>query len=200
MTKDTTKPARATPGARRKRWLPVVAGLLLAALVLALPVARVVRRHLYPRGFSAEVERWAEEYSVDPLLVYAVIRTESGFGPNAQSTAGARGLMQMTEDTFNWVKGLIARDETLGFDDLYRPEVNIRFGVYYLARCLARYAGDVPTAAAAYHSGWGTVDRLLAAGEHTDDGVVLTAFPYGQMRHYVHKIANNYASYQKLYA
>ena len=74
------------------------------------------------------------------------------------------------------------------FDSLYEPEVSIRFGCYYLHLCLVRYGGDVPTAAAAYHSGWGTVDTLLEKAEHSADGVTLQGFPYNQMNHYVYKI------------
>ena len=58
------------------------------------------RRLLYPRKYSRQVEQWAAEYELDPLLVYAFIRTESGFDPAATSSVEARGLMQMTEETF----------------------------------------------------------------------------------------------------
>jgi soluble lytic murein transglycosylase len=108
--------------------------------------------------------------------------------------------MQMTEDTFDWVKSRIAADEPLIYADLYEPEASIRFGTYYMAICLERYAGDVSTAAAAYHSGWGTVDGLLKDSAYTDDGAVLTVFPYNQMNHYVGKINRNYQKYLELYA
>ena len=87
-------------------------------------------------------------------------RTESGFDPQATSTVDARGLMQMTEETFIWLRSKIAPDEGLLFANLYDPETSIRFGCYYLHLCMERYNGDVATAAAAYHSGWGTVDAL----------------------------------------
>ena len=72
--------------------------------------------------------------------------------------------------------------------------------VYYLHLCLTRYNGDVATAAAAYHSGWGTVDNLLQMEEHSADGVTLQGFPYNQMNHYVKKITSCYAAYQRIYA
>lgn len=62
--------------------------------------------------------------------------------------------MQMTEETFLWLRSKIAADEDLAFADLYDPDTSIRFGCYYLHLCLERYNGDVATAAAAYHSGW----------------------------------------------
>ncbi len=167
--------------------------LLLAAGALGF---RLYRRHSYPLRYTAEVERWAGEYGLDPYLVYSVIRTESSFDPSAQSSAGAIGLMQMTSDTFDWIKSRIAEDEPLVFEDLYQPGNAIRFGCCYLAISLERYGGDVPTAAAAYHSGWGTVDGLLAES----GGEVLSEFPYRQMSHYVDKINRSYETYLRLYA
>ncbi|MEG1011286.1 MAG: lytic transglycosylase domain-containing protein, partial [Ruthenibacterium sp.] len=111
----------------------------------------------------------------------------------------ARGLMQITEETFDWIKTKIAPDETMTFEDLDTPEVNIRFGSYLLSACLLRYAGDVKTAAAAYHSGMGTVDALLKSGDYSADGTVLTAFPYRQMSNYVNKVSRSYEKYQTLY-
>lgn len=137
---------------------------------------------------------------MDPLLVYAFIRTESGFDPQATSSVDARGLMQMTEETFLWMRSKIAPEEPLTFADLYDPDTAIRFGCYYLHLCMVRYKGDVSTAAAAYHSGWGTVDQLLQIEEHSADGETLQGFPYNQMHHYVNKITACYQTYQRLYA
>ena len=74
-----------------------------------------------------------------------------------------------------------------------------RFSAYYLHLCLVRYNGDISTAAAAYHSGWGTVDALLQKEEHSEDGLTLSGFPYNQMHHYVEKITACYAKYTELY-
>ena len=173
---------------------------LLCVVLLALPpVRRQVEQRLYPRKYNDLVEQYAAEYDLDPLLVYSFIRTESGFDPGAESSVGARGLMQITEVTFDWIKSKIAPGEDLTFDDLYDPAVNIRFGVYYISACLERYHGDVSTAAAAYHSGWGTVDGLLESSDYSADGEVLHTFPYQQMGLYVTKINRAYERYQALY-
>lgn len=178
----------------------VVLVCIAAVLLMALPpLAREADRLLYPRKYSRQVEQWAAEYELDPLLVYAFIRTESGFDPAATSSVGARGLMQMTEETFIWLRSKIAPDEDLTFDELYDPDVSIRFGCYYIHLCMERYGGDVATAAAAYHSGWGTVDNLLRMEEHSSDGQTLKGFPYNQMHHYVEKITASYAVYTRLY-
>lgn len=182
---------------RRLVVLVCIAAVLLTALP---PLAREADRLLYPRKYSRQVEQWAAEYELDPLLVYAFIRTESGFDPAATSSVEARGLMQMTEETFIWLRSKIAPDEELLFANLYDPETSIRFGCYYLHLCMERYNGDVATVAAAYHSGWGTVDALLQMEEHSADGETLQGFPYNQMNHYVKKITSCYARYQRIYA
>ena len=176
-------------------------GLALILVFVLLPgLWSRAERLLYPRKYEVLVDQWASFYQLDPLLVDAFIRTESGFDPQATSSVDARGLMQMTEETFIWLRSKIAPDEGLTFADLYEPEVSIRFGCYYLHLCLERYNGDVSTAAAAYHSGWGTVDALLQKEEHSADGVTLQGFPYNQMNHYVKKITSCYAAYQHIYA
>ena len=178
----------------------LIAVLLICMGCLALPPVRHrVEQQLYPRKYTALVEQYSVEYDLDPLLVYSFIRTESGFDPGATSSVGARGLMQMTEETFIWIRSRLGAGEEVSFDDLYDPAVSIRFGCYYLHLCMERYSGDVSTAAAAYHSGWGTVDALLQKEEHSADGITLQGFPYNQMHHYVDKITACYAMYTRLY-
>lgn len=185
-----------------KRWIKGVFLLVVLAFALSfLPqIWQQAEQWRYPRRFASQVELWAQEYDLDPLLVYAFIRTESGFDPQAESSVGARGLMQMTEETFLWLKTKLPDTENLTFDSLYEPSCSIRFGAYYLHLCLVRYEGDVETAAAAYHSGWGTVDALLAQEKFSADGRTLDEFPYAQMNHYVEKILRSYERYTRLYS
>lgn len=180
--------------------------LVLLALVLGYLGVRIFRGGIhslqlaeYPLRYEEYVEYYADKYSLDPLLVYSFIRTESGFDPGATSSVDARGLMQMTEETFLWLRSKLGLGEEVSFGDLYDPDESIRFGCYYLHLCLARYNGDISTAAAAYHSGWGTVDALLQKEEHSEDGLTLSGFPYNQMHHYVEKITACYAKYTELY-
>ena len=101
--------------------------------------------------------------------------------------------------TFDWIKMKIAPKESLTFDDLYDPETNIRFGSYFVSYCLDRYSGHLATAAAAYHSGVGTVDGLLGQEAYSTDGVTLDHYPYPQMRLYVKKITESYQHYSEIY-
>ena len=149
----------------------------------------------YPLKYMDEVEKYADEYGLDKYLLLSFIKTESGFDPNARSSADAIGLTQITEETFAWLKLKMCPKEDIVFEDLYNPETSIRFGAYYIAKCLDRYNGHIDTAAAAYHSGWGTVDKLLAE----NGGEYLTEFPYTQMNNYVYKINKAYTAYTQLY-
>ena len=183
----------------KKNGLNKLLALLLAAITLLNRGSDTVMNTAYPRKYDEYVTYYAGKYQIDPYILYSIIRTESNFNPQAESNVGARGLMQITEITFDWIKTKIAPDEPLTFDDLYDPEVNIRFGSYFISYCLQRYDDDLATAAAAYHSGWGTVDNLLRMEEHSSDGQTLKGFPYNQMHHYVEKITAGYAAYTRLY-
>lgn len=175
--------------------------LILAAIGAALLAVfqDKINRLEYPIEYAEYVTYYADKYEIDPLMLYAFIRTESNFDPMADSDAGARGLMQITEVTFDWIKSKIAPTEDLTFEDLYDPETNIRFGSYFVSYCLLRYQDDLATAAAAYHSGWGTVDDLLAQEQYSADGKTLDHYPYPQMRLYVKKITSSYQHYQEIY-
>ena len=173
--------------------------LALAATLLFTCFRERIDHWEYPMKYQEYVTYYADKYSIDPLMLYSFIRTESNFNPKAESNAGARGLMQITEVTFDWIKSKIAPTEDLTFDSLYDPETNIRFGCYFVSYCLLRYQDDLATAAAAYHSGWGTVDELLAQPEYSADGKTLDHYPYPQMRQYVKKITESYQRYQEIY-
>ena len=187
---------------RAMRWLVGMAAIVMLILAARLSLLGVekVENALYPRKYSEYVTYYADKYEMDPLLVYAIIRTESGFDPSAHSNADAVGLMQITETAFHWLHAKLAPAEDLSFESLYDPETNIRFGCYYWACCLERYDQDISTAAASYFSGWTTVDTLLQDSAYSSDGVTLHTFPYDGMEQYVHKILKNYEAYQKLYS
>lgn len=184
-------------------WLRIAAILLCLVAIGSIFVISAhdkIEQWEYPRKYSDLVEYYAGKYGMDERMLYAIIRTESNFDPEAQSNVDARGLMQITEITFDWIKSKIAPSEDLNFEDLYDPETNIRFGTYYLSYCLQRYGNDLATAAAAYHSGVGTVDELLENSEYSQDGVTLQDFPYTQMSRYVYKVTSAYERYCEIYA
>lgn len=177
----------------------ILIGLFLIGVALFSAFRDKIERWEYPVAYSEYVTYYADKYGIDPYILYAFIRTESNFNPKAESDAGARGLMQITEVTFDWIKSKIAPSEDLTFENLYDPETNIRFGTYFVSYCLLEYENDLATAAAAYHSGLGTVNSLLAQSEYSADGKTLDHYPYPQMRLYVKKITSSYQHYQDIY-
>jgi soluble lytic murein transglycosylase len=120
------------------------------------------QRIRYPLRYEAIVTSHARNYDLPPALLAAVIYTESKFDASARSDAGAVGLMQLLPET---AKGIAVRTGGRRFvvDDLLDPEINVRYGSWYLRHLLDRY-DDTETALAAYHAGQGNVDRWRRAG------------------------------------
>jgi soluble lytic murein transglycosylase len=201
--KKRTQPRRSRRAKKNKRkkqlWPLLLAALCLLGVLFGSRALQAVERQLYPCTYEQYVTYYAAQYGLEPAQIYAIIRTESGFDPLAESSVGARGLMQITEETFDWLKSKLAPEDDVTFDDLYTPQQNIRFGAYLLSMCLDLYAGDLSTAAAAYHSGIGLVNRLLQDEAYSEEGATLHTFPYTQMSHYVNKVQKNYLQYKRLY-
>ncbi|MFS0727581.1 lytic transglycosylase domain-containing protein [Paenibacillus sp. 1P07SE] len=154
--------------------LPVHPGLAEALTISESPSAP------HPAGdtpYESLISEAAAKYGVDPSLVKAVIQTESGFRPDAVSSAGAKGLMQLMDGT---ARGL-------GVTDSLDPRQNIDGGTRYLAYLLGKYDGHLQVALAAYNAGPGRVDRL---GIRTDSDLQAKqqTLPHETQR-YVGKVA-----------
>ena len=130
-------------------------------------------------------------------MIYAVIKTESGFDSSAVSSKGAIGLMQMTPLTFNWLTNE-KLDEGLDEGMLYDPETNIRYGVYYLSSLYRKYK-NWDTAIAAYNAGPGNVDEWLEIEEYSSNGITLKKIPFKETRNHIKKVNRSLDYYDKLY-
>jgi soluble lytic murein transglycosylase len=115
-------------------------------------------RIVYPLEYETIVRGHARNYDLDPALLAAVIYQESRFDADAESSSGAIGLMQLLPET---AKGIALRTGGSRFEiaDLYDPEINVRYGAWYLRHLLTKYDGDLRKALAAYNGGQGNVDR-----------------------------------------
>jgi soluble lytic murein transglycosylase len=148
------------------RLLTLAAAALLALAGLAAWVVEsepeFYLRARYPLEYEHIIRGHARTYDLDPALLAAVIYTESRFDPSARSSAGAVGLMQLLPDT---AKGIALRTGGNRFvvADLLDPEINVRYGSWYLDHLRDRY-GDTRLALAAYHAGQGNVDAWLRSG------------------------------------
>ena len=119
-------------------------------------------RARYPLEYEHIIRTHAANHDLDPALLAAVVYVESRFDPAAESEAGAVGLMQLLPET---AKGIALRTggDRFVVSDLRNPEINVRYGSWYLDHLLDRY-GDLQTALAAYHAGQGNVDEWRSQG------------------------------------
>jgi peptidoglycan lytic transglycosylase len=117
----------------------------------------------YPLSYSEYIRVHAHEHRLSPALMAAVIYTESKFHVGAKSSSGAIGLMQLTPST---ARGIAIRTGGDAFrtSDLYNPEINIRYGAWYLHNLFVKYHSE-RLVLAAYNAGQGNVDRWLAHDE-----------------------------------
>lgn len=187
---------------KRKRkkgriFLGIVAFLAIAVLCLYFSKDALLKK-VYPLPYYEIVMTEAEKNDLNPALVYGVIRAESGFDPNAVSHADARGLMQMTPQTFEWVQTMIPDSENLTAEDLFDPEVNIRFGCELLSLLISHYENE-STAICAYNAGMGNVTSWLENPEYSSDGVTLDVIPFGETQEYLKRVTANRDMYLRLY-
>lgn len=161
--------------------IPVLLAGVAGAIVVSEPAWYLRLR--YPLEYEHIVQGHARNYRLEPALLAAVIYRESGFDVDAESSAGAIGLMQLQPDT---AKGIALRTGGTKFElaDLYDPELNVRYGAWYLRHLLDRYDDDLGRALAAYNGGQGNVDR----------GVI-----FEETRDYVEKVQETRDIYRRAY-
>jgi soluble lytic murein transglycosylase len=142
----------------------------------------------YPLRYETLVRAHARNYRLAPALLAAVIYQESKFRADARSSSGAIGLMQLLPDT---ARGIAIRTGGTRFrtEDLYDPDINVRYGCWYLRHLLDKYR-DEGTALAAYNAGQDNVDRWLR--EHI-------GIQFAETRSYVKRVEELKKTYRKAY-
>jgi soluble lytic murein transglycosylase len=137
----------------RGRWLALVAVIGVGALIVGrvVDVGEIVEEVTLPLRHEDIIRQQAERFDLDPALIAAIINRESGFSDEI-SQAGARGLMQITPETADTIETL-SGGETFVYDDLSDPDLNIRYGTFYLRHLLDRFEGNEVAALAAYNGG-----------------------------------------------
>ncbi|MCL2605094.1 MAG: lytic transglycosylase domain-containing protein [Defluviitaleaceae bacterium] len=175
---------------RRRLRFPII---LIIALLLAAGVGFMGIRVRFPVHHMGYVNTHAG--NIDPSWVFAVIMAESGFRENAESPRGAQGLMQIMPATAEWLAGLMGLREFKP-EDVWRPDVNIALGGFYLNRLLETFGGDMRLVLAAYNAGQGNVRNWLANPEYSADGQTLDVIPFPETYHYINRVEFN----QRIYA
>lgn len=169
--------------------LAVIAALSVAFGVIHLTRPAWYDRFWHPFRYREIVLGHARNYRLDPALLAAVIYQESKFNADARSSRGAIGLMQLLPDT---AEGIAERTGGSKFrvSDLYDPEINVRYGAWYLRHLLDKY-GSERTALAAYNAGQRNVDSWLARG---------LAIQFGETRQFVDRVESLKESYRRDYS
>ena len=182
----------------------IVAIVLIIAISIGLgftvdSVWTLIERRIYPLKYDEAVSAASEEFDVPKHVIYATIKVESGFDPDAVSRSDARGLMQMVRPTFEWLAGDEHLGEHISYSEVFEVDTSIRYGTYYLSYLYKKFDYNWDTALAAYNAGEGNVAKWLADTEYSDGNGNLTNIPCPETEKYVRKINRAIEMYQKLY-
>ena len=157
-------------------------------------------RNYYPPAYSNRIENYAQQLQVDPLLVKSIIRQESMYNTWAQSSAGARGLMQIMPKTGERIHSQIGRDIPFDEEALFDPDINIRLGIQYLSNLSRRYQNNGTHILICYNAGPKVLKRWLQRFRNLKDpDIFIESIPYPETRKYVKRVLRNYEIYKALY-
>lgn len=145
-------------------------------------------------GYYDHIKTYAKEFDVHPSFISAIIARESHYQSDAQSHVGARGLMQIMQNTGDWISKKL-KTEGYSYDMLFDPALNIQYGAWYIRNLSAQFKGDPVMIAAAYHAGPRNVK--LWALKYGDDksSIRIGQIPKDNTRDYVKKVMEAYALY-----
>jgi len=174
----------------------VLAAFLATVVVPRLP--DVARELTLPLSHEDIIRQQATAKELDPSLVAAVIYAESRFRDQT-SSAGARGLMQITPKTARYIAHL-SGGTAFEQGDLATPQINISYGAFYLRYLLQRYDANTVLALAAYNGGEGNVDRWIAESRMSEHAFGIDQIPFRETREYVSRVLEARADYRQRYA
>lgn len=178
--------------------------LILIVIILLILILKVFKfenkilKVIYPIEYSEYVYKYSEEYGVDPLLMFSLIKAESNFETDCISSSNAIGLMQLMDSTAEEVAKNIQIDYNSDVT-LYNPEENIKLGIKYFSELMDYYNQNYILAITAYNAGIGNVSNWIDKGIIKEDGSDAENIPFKETNNYVRKILSNYKIYKKLY-
>ena len=178
------------------RVLPLALALTLIVAVVftisRIDLGEQIKQVTLPLRHDSVIPQQADRFDLDAALIAAIINQESGFRDQT-SSAGARGLMQITPDTADTIESL-SGGETFVFEDLANPELNIRYGTFYLDHLLERFAGNEIAALAGYNAGPENAEEWGGAELRFDN------IPFPETRDYVERVLELRKQYRDNYA
>ncbi len=151
----------------------------------------------FPIYYSNQVHNNAERQNLDPAIVFGLIRQESIFDKDAESTVGARGLMQVMPRTgMQIAKDL--KEKWRSEQSLFNPDVNVRYGAFYYKQLVRQFHGHFALAIAAYNAGSGRVSKWLPSFESVPADIWIETIPFKETRKYVTSVLSYAIIYQQL--
>ena len=174
--------------------------LLAFAVYFVSQIEPVKKKYIYPYPYQYQetVTMYAEANGISPALAASVIMHESKFTEHAHSPRGAIGLMQLMPETAEWIAGQLG-EKDFSLKKLHEPEMNIRFGTWYLAQLEREFDGNLVLALAAYNAGRGVVHEWMEENDWPLDFKDISAIPYPETRIYVERVLKDKAHYEALY-
>lgn len=166
----------------KKMWLFLAICLQIVVVVCSFSV-------FYPTKYEKYVKKYCEIYSLEPSLIFAMIRAESGFDKNAVSDVGACGLIQIMPSTGEEIANKLGKNDY----DIFDAETNICFGCYYIRFLIDRY-DDIVLGLSAYNAGLNNVDCWISDGFSGN----CEEIPVSQTRNYVKKVLNSRKIYKSI--
>lgn len=189
---------------RRRRLVAVAVAALLFAGVAAVatgvgPIGDALREAItLPLKHDDIIRQQAADKDLDPALIAAVINEESRFRDQT-SHAGARGLMQITPETADFIARRSGGTRFVQ-EDLADPQINIAYGSYFLRYLIDHYDGNEALAVAAYNAGHANVDRWVRRAGGPDAFDPARHIPFPETRAYVENVAASREQYREHYA
>ncbi len=158
----------------------------------------LIWEYTFPLYYYDLVEQIAPSYHLDPFLVWSMMREESHFNPYAESRAGARGLMQITFSTGEWIAQKLNHKE-FNYDLLFTPELNISFGCWYMQYLQERFNKNNFLIISGYNAGPGITDQWIETFDISDIDVFVENIPYQETTEHIKKVIRSYLIYQIIY-
>lgn len=184
----------------RKGVLKLFIIVIIILLVLFLVGYLLVKKFVYPLNHFDIVKKEAANNSLDPYLIMAIIKTESGFKKDATSNKEAKGLMQIMDSTANDINNKTNIVDDVG-DNLYDENVNIALGCKYFSSLVNKYNGNYYLAICAYNAGMGNVDKWIEQGiiDSSLNEFWNIILPFSETEKYLKKVMISYKMYKILY-
>ena len=174
--------------------------LFFSIIILLFFSIYILKNVFYPLTHFEIVKTEASKNGIDPYLVMAIIKTESGFNNEATSKKEAKGLMQIMDTTASDINSEINVVDDVN-DNLYDENINIALGCKYFSNLVKKYNGNYYIAICAYNAGMGNVDKWLEQGIINKDlnNYKDISLPFKETENYLMKVIIRYKMYRFLY-